>query len=70
LDLVTPNNRRYGSMIMHRLYAEPDLQLDINLLTSLFSSVLAEALDRTLGRSVTDIPAALDSSEVMAAQAG
>jgi hypothetical protein len=70
LDLVTPNNRRYGSMVMHRLYAEPDLQLDINLLTSLFSSVLAEALDRTLGRSVTDIPTALDSSEVMAAQAG
>ena len=59
LDLVTPNNRRYGSMIMHRLYAEPDLQLDINLLTSLFSSVLAEALDRTLGRSVTDIPTAV-----------
>jgi hypothetical protein len=70
LDLVTPNNRRYGSMVMHRLYAERGLQLDINLLTSPFPAVLAEALDRTLSRSVTDVPAALDSSEVMTAQAG
>ena len=70
LDLVTPNNRRYGSMVMHRLYAERGLQLDINLLTSPFPAVLAEALDRTLSRSETDVPAALDSSEVMTARAG
>jgi hypothetical protein len=70
LDLVTPNNRRYGSMVMHRIYAERGLQLDINLLTSLFPSVLAEALDRTLSRSVTDVPAALDGSQVLSAQAG
>jgi hypothetical protein len=57
-------------MVMHRLYAERGLQLDINLLTSPFPAVLAEALDRTLSRSVTDVPAALDSSEVMTAQAG
>ena len=46
LDLVTATHRRVGSMSLHRLYSERDLQLDINLLTSLFPIALADGLHR------------------------
>jgi UDP-GlcNAc:undecaprenyl-phosphate/decaprenyl-phosphate GlcNAc-1-phosphate transferase len=45
LDLAI-NNRRHGSLILYRLQNGRDLQLDVNLLTSDFTTVLANALDR------------------------
>ncbi|MGB9073530.1 MAG: MraY family glycosyltransferase [Terriglobales bacterium] len=48
LDLVTTSNRRRGSLVIHRLYSQRDLQLDVNLVTSEFPLVLADALDRVL----------------------
>ena len=48
LDLVTLSNRRRGSLIVRRYYAQRDLQLDVNLLTSEFPTALADALDRVL----------------------
>ena len=51
LDLIAANNRRRGTLTMYRLYNGHDLQLDMNLLTSLLPAVLADALDRVLGQS-------------------
>ncbi len=70
LNLVTSNNQRCGSMTMHRLYNGRDLQLDVNLLTSLFSPNLAEALHRTLSQPMQNVPAPAKSPGAMAAQAG
>jgi len=56
LDLVTANNRRRGSMTVYRLYTERDLQLDINLLISVFPVALAEAIDRICTPNVAVIP--------------
>jgi len=56
VDLVTANNRRRGSMTVYRLYTERDLQLDINLLISVFPVALAEAIDRICTPNVAVIP--------------
>jgi UDP-GlcNAc:undecaprenyl-phosphate GlcNAc-1-phosphate transferase len=48
LDLVTNSNRRRGSLVVYRNYSHRDLQLDVNLLTSEFPTILANALDRVL----------------------
>ncbi len=56
LDLVAANNRRRGSLTVYRLYDGRDLQLDMNLLTSLFPVALADALDRVLERAVETEP--------------
>jgi UDP-GlcNAc:undecaprenyl-phosphate GlcNAc-1-phosphate transferase len=56
LDLMSSSKRRRGAMMVHRLYSERDLQLDINLLTSAFPVALADALDRTLQHTVQVIP--------------
>ncbi|HEX4485844.1 MAG TPA: MraY family glycosyltransferase [Terriglobales bacterium] len=64
LDLVAGNNRHFGSMTIYRIYVHRDLQLDINLLTSKFSTVLADALDRNLPVSVD---AVAESSRAFAA---
>jgi UDP-GlcNAc:undecaprenyl-phosphate GlcNAc-1-phosphate transferase len=69
LDLVAPNNRRRGSITIYRLYTERDLQLDINLLTSVFPVTLADALDRALSHGVEVLPTAQEPG-LMAAQAG
>lgn len=69
LDLVTGNNRRCGTMTIYRLYSRRDLQLDINLLTSIFPLALAEALDRALGHTV-EITVPPPEHELRAAQAG
>jgi hypothetical protein len=71
LDLVSSANRRRGAMQVHRLYSRPDLQLDINLLTSVFPIALADALDRTLQHSVQVIPrVSQDDQDFIPAQAG
>jgi UDP-GlcNAc:undecaprenyl-phosphate GlcNAc-1-phosphate transferase len=70
LDLVSSSNRRRGALIVHRLYSQRDLQLDINLLTSAFPVALADALDRTLQQNVQVIPRADQDEGFIAAQAG
>jgi UDP-GlcNAc:undecaprenyl-phosphate GlcNAc-1-phosphate transferase len=71
LELVTSENQRRGSITFHRLYNHRNLQLDVNLLTSVFPVVLAEALDRVLGQPV-DVPANTNQDAELraAAQAG
>jgi UDP-GlcNAc:undecaprenyl-phosphate GlcNAc-1-phosphate transferase len=68
LDLVAANNRRRGSMTIYRRYSERDLQLDVNLLTSIFPGALADALDRAFGQAAVVAQTADD--ELMQAQAG
>jgi UDP-GlcNAc:undecaprenyl-phosphate/decaprenyl-phosphate GlcNAc-1-phosphate transferase len=46
LGLVAANNHRRGSLTLHRMYSGGDLQLDVNLLTSVFPVALADALER------------------------
>ncbi len=70
LDLQSNSNRRRGTFIMHRLYAQRDLQLDINLLTSAFPGALADALDRALLPTVQVVPIPEQDSGFIAAQAG
>lgn len=48
LDLVTTANQPRGVLLVYRTYSDRDLQLDVNLLTSQFPAVLADALDRVL----------------------
>jgi UDP-GlcNAc:undecaprenyl-phosphate/decaprenyl-phosphate GlcNAc-1-phosphate transferase len=48
LDLLSASNHSWGLLLMHRLYSQRDIQLDINLLTAAFPSALANALERTL----------------------
>jgi UDP-GlcNAc:undecaprenyl-phosphate/decaprenyl-phosphate GlcNAc-1-phosphate transferase len=50
LGLVASNNRRRGSLTLYRLYGGGDLQLDVNLLTSVFPGALADALERMQDR--------------------
>jgi UDP-GlcNAc:undecaprenyl-phosphate GlcNAc-1-phosphate transferase len=56
LELVTTLGRRCGYMTIYRLYNQRDLQLDINLLTSVFPVALAEALDRSLALQPQELP--------------
>ncbi len=69
LDLVTANHRRIGTMNLHRLYSERDLQIDINLLIAVFPVAMADALHRI---AYANPPAALiaPSRSVAAARAG
>lgn len=70
LDLVSSSHRRRGALTVRRLYSQRELQLDINLLTSEFPVVLADALERVLQPSVQIIPQAAPSEGFIAAQAG
>jgi UDP-GlcNAc:undecaprenyl-phosphate GlcNAc-1-phosphate transferase len=70
LDLISSSNRRRGALMVHRLYSQRHLQLDINLLTSAFPRVLADALDRALQHTVQVIPTADPDEGFIAAQAG
>jgi len=56
LDLVSAANRRRGSLMVHRIYSQRGLQLDINLLTAAFPGALADALDRVLQPVVQIVP--------------
>ena len=68
LDLVGGNNHCFGSMTVYRAYANRDLQLDINLLTSKFPTALTEALDRHLPLSIDSLAESKEGSEFGAAQ--
>ncbi|MGA8764503.1 MAG: MraY family glycosyltransferase [Candidatus Sulfotelmatobacter sp.] len=71
LDLVSASNRRRGSLMVHRLYSQRDLQVDINLLTAVFPGALADALDRTLQPLVQIMPRPdREDQGFIAAQAG
>jgi UDP-GlcNAc:undecaprenyl-phosphate GlcNAc-1-phosphate transferase len=52
LGLVAANNHRRGSLTLYRLYGGGDLQLDVNLLTSVFPGALADALERVQNGAV------------------
>jgi UDP-GlcNAc:undecaprenyl-phosphate/decaprenyl-phosphate GlcNAc-1-phosphate transferase len=72
LDLVSSANRHRGALVVHRLYSDRNLQLDINLLVADFPVALADALDRTLQQhSVQVMPLAEQGGhEFATAQAG
>jgi UDP-GlcNAc:undecaprenyl-phosphate/decaprenyl-phosphate GlcNAc-1-phosphate transferase len=70
LALQTSANRRCGTLILQREYCDRDLQLDVNLLTSMFPTALADALDRTLPHSAQVIPLPTQDRPFVAAQAG
>jgi hypothetical protein len=69
LELLTTSSRRRGTLTIHRLYREQPLQLDVNLLTSEFPTVLADALDRVMTQEAMVLPAAAKEG-LMEAQAG
>ena len=66
LDLVAANNRRRGWLTMYRVYGGGDLQLDVNLVTSLLPVALADALDRVLGQAI-EIPLSGEEPALQAA---
>src|SRR5713226_1888095 len=70
LDLVAANNRRRGSMTIYRVYNHRDLQLDVNLLTSVFPIALADALERALSQIVEVVPAPGKDTDLSAWRAG
>jgi UDP-GlcNAc:undecaprenyl-phosphate GlcNAc-1-phosphate transferase len=67
LDLVTTDHLRHGSMTIYRRYSERDLQVDINLLTSIFPIALADALDRASNSNLEFLPA-VEESQFISAQ--
>jgi UDP-GlcNAc:undecaprenyl-phosphate/decaprenyl-phosphate GlcNAc-1-phosphate transferase len=72
LDLVSSSNRHRGVLVIRRIYSARGLQLDINLLISVFPVALADALDRTLQQhGVEVIPrSSQDDIGFVTAQAG
>jgi hypothetical protein len=70
LDLVSASGRRIGTMIVHRLYSERDLQLDVNLLISVFPIALADALQRISACQAEMVPRIQSVPAVIAARAG
>ncbi|MGA8621352.1 MAG: MraY family glycosyltransferase [Candidatus Sulfotelmatobacter sp.] len=73
LDLISSSGRRRGVLRVHRIYSHRALQLDINLLTSVFPVALADALERALHHSVQVLPHIEHTGhdkEFIAAQAG
>ncbi|MGA8428476.1 MAG: MraY family glycosyltransferase [Candidatus Sulfotelmatobacter sp.] len=69
LNLLSATDRSWGLLLMHRLYSQRDIQLDINLLTTAFASALANALERTLSPAAHVVALQADSP-LIAAQAG
>ncbi len=63
LDLLTTSNLRCGTLAVYRAYSQYDLQLDINLLTSVFPVALADALQRVLSTAPLLIPTAAQKSD-------
>ena len=67
LDLVTSSHQRRGSLVVYRTYSHRNLQLDVNLLTSEFPAILADALDRVLTMPQVLVPASQDDTPFLAA---
>ncbi len=70
LDLLSSGNRRRGTLMVHRIYSTRALQIDINLLTAVFPTALADALDRTLAHSPQVIALHEQDASLITAQAG
>ena len=70
LDLVSTTHRRRGSLTLHRIYSQRDLQLDMNLLTSGLPIALADALDRALQHTVEITSQPIEDGGYTSAQAG
>src|SRR3954452_12079338 len=69
LDLLSASNHYCGTLIVFRRYAQPDLQTDVNLLTSILATNLADALNRIIN-SAQNIPIVIEDSEFLQARAG
>lgn len=69
LQLVSSGGRNFGSLEVYRLYNERPLLLDINLLTSDFPTVLADALDRVVA-TFEVLPVVETYTQFRAAEAG
>lgn len=69
LELVAANNRRRGWLALYRIYSAGDLQLDVNLLTSLLPGALADALERVLTENVVIASLASEQNNTAAVRA-
>jgi hypothetical protein len=69
LPLVTAGRQFCGNLVIFRRYTNRDLQLDINLFTSVFTTTLAEALHRAAAQNVEFMPTTEDPA-LLPAQAG
>jgi UDP-GlcNAc:undecaprenyl-phosphate GlcNAc-1-phosphate transferase len=69
LELRPTKSRWHGSMRIYRLYADRALLVDINLLTSLFPMVLADAVERVLASKEGAVPEVAANTEFIAAEA-
>jgi UDP-GlcNAc:undecaprenyl-phosphate GlcNAc-1-phosphate transferase len=69
LDLISTGNNYCGTLIILRCYAQPDLQTDVNLLTSIFARSLADALYRII-TSNKNIPIKTEGPAFLQARAG
>jgi hypothetical protein len=70
LSLLSSSQRACGTLMIYRLYSRRDLQLDVNLLTAIFPTALADALDRTLSQPVEVITMPEQDASLLPAQAG
>lgn len=70
LELLSSSNHRRGTLIIQRLYSNRDLQVDVNLLTSVFPTALADALDRTIAQHTHVIALPEKETTLVSAQAG
>ncbi len=69
LELLSSRNHRCGSIIIYRLHTTRDLQVDLNLLTSIFPVALADALERAMLAEVGELPQVGRNPGILAAQA-
>jgi UDP-GlcNAc:undecaprenyl-phosphate/decaprenyl-phosphate GlcNAc-1-phosphate transferase len=69
LNLVSAGDHYCGTLIVFRRYAQSDLQTDVNLLTSVFASSLANALHRIISAN-QNIPIMTEDSSFLQARAG
>lgn len=69
LDLVSADNHYCGALVIFRRYTKRHLQVDINLLTLVFVTNLADALHRT-ANSTIGFPRGDEDSDLLQARAG
>lgn len=69
LSLVSSANRHRGTLDILRLYSHRQLHIDVNLLTAVFPTALADALERTQPHALEIIPLH-EQDGLIAAQAG
>ena len=70
LCLLSSSNRARGTLMVYRQYSRRDLQVDVNLLTNVFPTALADALDRTLAHPAEIICTSRTRWLLLPAQAG